>query len=76
MTAGERGEKEELKLNEAQAKLQGWELAFLQKQAAQFPDCKYCQELLEKGEYFAPHHRGSGGCRSGGRAHCTCDTCF
>lgn len=63
-------------LNEAQAKLQPYELAFLQRQVAKYPDCKYCAELLEKGQYFAPHHDAGVCCRSGRRPHCTCDSCF
>jgi hypothetical protein len=25
---------------------------------------------------FAPRHKASSGCKSGSRAHCTCDVCF
>ena len=63
-------------LNEAQQKLRAYELKELQRQVAENPDCKFCQELLEKGQYFAPKHQASAACQSGGCAHCTCDTCF
>lgn len=46
------------------------------------PACKTCQDEFypsyrEKGVGpFAPNHKASERCRSGKRAHCTCDTCF
>lgn len=39
----------------------------------QFPECTLCKEYSVFG---GPSHRASGSCRSGGRAHCTCDTCY
>jgi hypothetical protein len=38
-------------------------------------NCKYCQEIKERGG-FGPSHFASRNCQSGGRNHCTCDTCF
>ncbi len=63
-------------LNESQQKLRAYELKALQRQVAENPDCPYCKELLEKGQYFAPRHVASGACLSGGYAHCSCGTCF
>jgi hypothetical protein len=48
------------------------------------PSCKECLEVSTcrtckeegYGKGFAPQHKASEGCRSGKRAHCTCDTCF
>ena len=42
------------------------------------PDCAACREFYEHKtlDPFAPRHTASGGCRSGKRAHCTCDGCF
>jgi acyl dehydratase len=39
----------------------------------QVSDCDYCKEVSIFG---GPGHFASGSCRSGRRAHCTCDTCF
>lgn len=36
-------------------------------------ECPLCREYSVFG---GPSHLASGSCRSGGRAHCTCDTCF
>lgn len=46
--------------------------------------CKTCQAIfipkLKLGimltSIFAPRHKASSRCRSGGYHHCTCDTCF
>jgi hypothetical protein len=38
--------------------------------------CGYCETEKEAGRTFFPPHRSSPRCRSGGRPHCTCDTCF
>lgn len=38
--------------------------------------CDYCRRLALAREDFAPRHTASDRCRSGKRAHCTCDTCF
>lgn len=42
--------------------------------------CDLCAKhvaAIHKGEtFFAPNHTASAYCRSGQRAHCTCDTCF
>jgi hypothetical protein len=42
------------------------------------PNCAACQEFYNHPTLspFAPSHRPSSRCRSGGRAHCTCDACF
>lgn len=42
------------------------------------PGCSYCREFYDHPRLapFAPSHRASARCQSGGRAHCTCDTCF
>jgi hypothetical protein len=37
------------------------------------PDCEYC---LEVSVFGGPNHNASGSCRSGGRAHCSCDICW
>jgi hypothetical protein len=41
-------------------------------------ECGACRGYIERfglnGHW--PRHEASGGCGSGGRAHCTCDTCF
>ena len=39
-------------------------------------ECKYCDELREKGQNFAPPHDPSSMCASGRRNHCSCDGCF
>lgn len=39
----------------------------------QFPECMICKEYSVFG---GPSHRASGSCRSGGRSHCSCSTCF
>lgn len=41
-------------------------------------DCRGCQEFLAHPTLtpFAPRHRALASCRSGGRPHCTCDSCF
>lgn len=42
------------------------------------PGCAGCREFYEHPRLapFAPSHRSGARCRSGGRPHCTCDTCF
>jgi len=44
------------------------------------PECPGCRERYENPglpiDVFAPHHKASTRCRSGGYDHCTCDTCF
>ncbi len=37
--------------------------------------CESCRAIAEQGG-FGPSHSPSPLCRSGGRAHCTCDACF
>lgn len=39
-------------------------------------ECKYCDELRERGETFHPSHDASRNCESGRRPHCSCDCCF
>lgn len=36
-------------------------------------DCELCRKYSVFG---GPSHHASGSCRSGGRSHCSCDTCF
>jgi hypothetical protein len=38
--------------------------------------CAYCAAEKAKGNRFFPSHDAMPTCRSGGRNHCTCDTCF
>lgn len=46
------------------------------------PECLTCQRefypRLREGatSVFAPSHKAGRRCESGGRPHCTCDTCF
>lgn len=53
-------------------------LARLREMGAYDPDCKACEELANHPTLspFMPSHRPGSRCRSGGRPHCTCDTCF
>jgi hypothetical protein len=43
-------------------------------------DCKTCQQTFlaaeDPLEVFAPRHRASRLCRSGGHDHCTCSACW
>ena len=39
-------------------------------------ECKYCDDMRARGATFFPSHDASRNCQSGGRNHCTCDTCF
>lgn len=36
--------------------------------------CSYCEQF--GGSLMMPPHEASKSCQSGGRNHCTCDTCF
>ena len=38
--------------------------------------CAYCERERMTGNDFFPSHVPSGGCRSGKRPHCTCDSCW
>lgn len=38
--------------------------------------CAYCDREIARGNTFYPPHNASSSCRSGGRNHCSCDTCF
>lgn len=38
--------------------------------------CDYCDRERAAGSTFFPHHHASSRCRSDGRSHCMCDTCF
>lgn len=40
------------------------------------PSCRTCTESNPFGIAFVPSHRASSRCQSGGRNHCTCDSCF
>jgi hypothetical protein len=39
-------------------------------------ECVYCDRERKRRNDFHPSHEPMGSCRSGGRNHCTCDTCF
>lgn len=39
-------------------------------------ECSYCDNQRTMDSTFFPSHNASSRCRSGGRSHCTCDTCF
>jgi hypothetical protein len=55
-------------------------IADWEKRALLDPICPGCQEFYQSPrlpiDVFAPSHKASGGCESGKRPHCTCDTCF
>lgn len=38
--------------------------------------CAECRKIHDSDQILAPRHEPSSRCRSGGRPHCTCDTCF
>jgi len=38
--------------------------------------CAACDRYRREGRTFHPPHDPSPNCESGGRHHCTCDTCF
>jgi hypothetical protein len=38
--------------------------------------CDYCDRERAQNNNFHPSHDASDRCRSGKRAHCSCDTCF
>lgn len=42
------------------------------------PDCDGCRKFYDhpRLDPFAPRHKASSRCQSGGRPHCTCDICF
>jgi hypothetical protein len=44
------------------------------------PNCPGCRERYESAskpcDVFAPSHKASERCESGGRPHCTCDVCW
>lgn len=42
------------------------------------PNCPGCREQYAHPTLnaFMPSHKPGGGCRSGSRPHCTCDSCF
>lgn len=39
-------------------------------------ECGYCDSQREAEATFFPSHQAMSHCRSGGRNHCTCDSCF
>ncbi len=39
-------------------------------------ECKYCDEERAAQNDFHPSHDASPRCKSGGKPHCSCDTCF
>ena len=41
-------------------------------------ECAYCDRVRETEDRTFPSHKAYSFCRSysGGRSHCTCDTCF
>lgn len=53
-------------------------VARLEAMGALDPKCPGCLEFYEhpKLSPFAPSHRASDRCRSGGRPHCSCSACF
>ncbi len=65
------------------AQLDGYVMS-LESRGAIGPDCPTClREIYPKlgqgkelWEIFCPPHKPSTRCKSGGHAHCTCDTCF
>jgi hypothetical protein len=38
--------------------------------------CSYCMSEYHAGGTWFPSHYAMASCQSGGRNHCTCDTCF
>lgn len=38
--------------------------------------CRTCIVAEARGDKYGPRHEASSRCESGGRSHCTCDTCF
>jgi hypothetical protein len=50
----------------------------LEKLGSYDPNCRACEELRDHPTLnpFMPSHRALSSCRSGGRPHCTCDSCF
>ena len=38
--------------------------------------CKYCEDCKASGDDRMPPHFAKLSCKSGGREHCTCDTCY
>lgn len=44
--------------------------------AAEIAACAFCQAEKARGNTFYPNHFASPRCESGGRNHCSCDTCF
>ena len=44
--------------------------------ATYHPGCDFCDTMKGERRTFFPPHDASPRCDSGGRDHCTCDTCF
>jgi hypothetical protein len=51
-------------------------LHWVQRRRSLVSGCQYCENLKASGSNFHPPHDASPRCESGGRPHCTCDTCF
>ena len=54
-------------------------IARLESRGLLVADCPGCYEFYASAhplDVFAPSHKASPRCASGGRPHCTCDTCF
>lgn len=60
------------KANKAEAQRKAFEERRAREEAVK-AECAYCQDPRNAG---GPGHFPSSMCRSGGRPHCTCDTCF
>lgn len=54
----------------------GRERNAIEQRMAPLGECKYCDELRERGERHFPAHDASHGCKSGRRPHCTCEYCW
>jgi hypothetical protein len=39
-------------------------------------ECEYCDREREANNDFHPDHDAGTNCQSGGRTHCSCDSCF
>jgi hypothetical protein len=54
-------------------------IRYLEMIGALCPECPGCQSRYDAEDasmVMAPSHRAKPNCQSGGRHHCTCDTCF
>ena len=54
-------------------------LAWMQSNGMIDPECPGCKAFYDAPDpsaVFAPSHKASRACQSGGKPHCTCDWCF